>query len=318
MRTLKRLVAMALALLLTLGVVAVGSAEAAEKVVTLATPTAWTTINPFLSMHGSTNFIHGMIWEPLFNYNSKGEIIALAAESYEVNEAKDEYTVYLRETNFTDGEPMTADDVLFTYALNLDPDLATSRHAYMKQIAGTDDQGMPVEGEEFGLEKIDDHTVKFTLKQPSDEFTFLTNLRMFSIMPEHVLKDIPVADLENYNFFENVPGTGQVIYQSQIPGERMELAINKEYARGEISFDKLIIRVIPSSNLLSAFIAGEADVCYVAGSSALPLVDYEMAKEQEGFSVVEIPNLSFCELAIDNQDEDLSDVRVRQAILLRY
>ena len=135
--------------------------------------------------------------------------------------------------------------MLFTYALNLDPDLATSRHAYMKQIAGTDDQGMPVEGEEFGLEKIDDHTVKFTLKQPSDEFTFLTNLRMFAIMPEHVLKDIPVADLENYNFFENVPGTGQVIYQSEIPGERMELAINKDYARGEIGFDKLIIRVNP-------------------------------------------------------------------------
>ena len=209
---------------------------------------------------------------------------------------------------------MTADDVLFTYALNLDPDLATSRHAYMKQIAGTDDQGMPVEGEEFGLEKIDDHTVKFTLKQPSDEFTFLTNLRMFSIMPEHVLKDIPVADLENYNFFENVPGTGQVIYQSEVPGERMELAINKDYARGEIGFDKLIIRVIPSTNLLSAFIAGEADVCYIAASGALPLVDYEMAVDQEGFSVVEIPNLSFSELAIDNQDEDLSDVRVRQAI----
>ena len=314
MRTLKKLVALALALLLTLGVVAVGSAEAAEKVVTLATPTAWTTVNPFLSMDGSTNFIHGMIWESLFNYNSKGEIIALAAESYEVNEAKDEYTIHLRETNFTDGEPMTADDVLFTYALNLDPDLATSRHAYMKQIAGTDDQGMPVEGEEFGLEKIDDHTVKFTLKQPSDEFTFLTNLRMFAIMPEHVLKDIPVADLENYNFFENVPGTGQVIYQSEIPGERMELAINKDYARGEIGFDKLIIRVIPSTNLLSAFIAGEADVCYIAASGALPLVDYEMAVDQEGFSVVEIPNLSFSELAIDNQDEDLSDVRVRQAI----
>ena len=60
MRTLKKLVALALALLLTLGVVAVGSAEAAEKVVTLATPTAWTTVNPFLSMDGSTNFIHGM------------------------------------------------------------------------------------------------------------------------------------------------------------------------------------------------------------------------------------------------------------------
>lgn len=314
MRTFKKLVALSLTLLLTLGVVAVGSAETAEKVVTLATATAWTTVNPFLSMDGSTNFIHGMIWEPLFNYNSDGEIIALAAEGYDVNEAMDEYTIHLRETTFTDGEPLTADDVLFTYELNLNPDLATARHAYMRMIAGTDDNGMLAEGETFGLQKIDDHTVKFTLKQPTDAFTFLTNLRMFSIMPEHVLKDIPVADLENYNFFENVPGAGQVSYVSQVPGERMELAVNKNYARGEIGFNKLVIRVIPTTNLLSAFMAGEADVCAIGAAGALPLVDYEMAKNQQGFSVVEISNLSFSELAMDNQDEALSDVRVRQAI----
>lgn len=316
MKHLKKLVSLLLCLLLALGMVGVSGAEAAEKTVSLASPTAWTTVNPFLSMDGATNFIHGLIWEPLFMYNMQGDIVPMLAESYEVNEEMTEYVIHLRQNAyFSDGVQVTADDVLFTYNLNMNPELASSRHAYMRMVKGTDDaDGVLLEGETFGLEKVDDFTVKFTLKWATDAFTFLTNTRMYSIMPEHVLKDVAPADLENYDFFANVPGSGQLIYSSQIPGERMELTVNKNYARGEIDFDKLIVRVIPTANLLSAFIAGEADVCFIAGTGALPLVDYEMAKQQTGFSVVEIPNLSFSELAINCSDEVLSDVRIRQAI----
>ena len=316
MKNISKLIALALCLILVMGFTATAMAESPEKTVTLAAQTAWTTVNMFMSMDGNTNFIHGLIWEPLFLYNMNGDIVPMVAESYEVNDDMTEYTIHIRQNAyFSDGEQLTADDVMFTFQLNMDPTLATTRHSYLKSVVGTDDSsGEAVEGEEFGLQKLDDFTVRFTLKWATDAFTFLTNLRMFNILPEHVLKDIAPADLENYNFFENVPGSGQMIYKSQIPGESMELVTNKNYDRGEIDFDKMVIKVIPTTNILSAFIAGEADVCFVGGAGALPIVDYEMAKQQSGFSVVEIPNLSFSELAMNNQDQDLSDVRVRQAI----
>lgn len=316
MKKMSKLVTLALCLILVVTLVFPAAAETNEKTVTLAAQTAWTTVNMFMSMDGNTNFIHGLIWEPLFNYNMNGEIFPMVAESYEVNDEMTEYTIHIRNNLFfSDGEQLTADDVVFTYNLNMDPELATTRHSYLKMVTGTDDSsGEAVEGETFGIEKLDDFTVKFTLKWPTDAFSFLTNLRMFSILPEHVLKDIPVADLENYDFFKNVPGSGQMIYKDQIPGESMELMANKNYGRGTLDFDKLVIKVIPTTNLLSAFIAGEADVCFIGGAGALPIVDYEIAKQQTGFSVVEVPNLSFSELAMNNQDKDLSDVRVRQAI----
>lgn len=316
MKRMSKLVTLALCLILVVSLAFPSAAETNEKTVTLAAQTAWTTVNMFMSMDGNTNFIHGLIWEPLFTYNMNGDVFPMVAESYDVNDEMTEYTIHIRKNLFfSDGEPLTADDVVFTYNLNLHPDLATTRHSYLKMVTGTDDSsGEAVEGETFGIEKLDDFTVKFTLKWPTDAFSFLTNLRMFSILPEHVLKDIPVADLENYDFFKNVPGSGQLIYKDQIPGESMELMANKNYGRGTLDFDKLVIKVIPTTNLLSAFIAGEADVCFIGGAGALPIVDYEMAKQQKGFSVVEIPNLSFSELAMNNQDADLSDVRVRQAI----
>jgi len=294
----------------------VDNVTTAEKIVTMANTSPWTASNPFISMDGNTKYIHYLIWEPLFMTSIEGELVPGVAESYEVNEEMTEFVIYIRQNAFfSDGEQLTADDVVFTFNLGTNSDLASSQHNYFRMITGTDDEsGVALEGESLGVEKVDDFTVKLTAKEPVDAFTFLANLRVISILPEHVLKEIPIAELEYYDFFNKVPGYGQLIYKSEIPGERMELAVNKSYARGTIDFDKLIIKIIPSTNLLSAFMAGEVDVCYVTASSPLPLVDYETAKGQTGFSVIEVPNLSFSEMAIDNQDEDLSDVRVRQAL----
>ena len=66
MKNISKLIALALCLILVMGFTATAMAESPEKTVTLAAQTAWTTVNMFMSMDGNTNFIHGLIWEPLF------------------------------------------------------------------------------------------------------------------------------------------------------------------------------------------------------------------------------------------------------------
>ena len=133
MKNISKLIALALCLILVMGFTATAMAESPEKTVTLAAQTAWTTINMFMSMDGNTNFIHGLIWEPLFLYNMNGDIVPMVAESYEVNDDMTEYTIHIRQNAyFSDGEQLTADDVMFTFQLNMDPTLATTRHSYLK------------------------------------------------------------------------------------------------------------------------------------------------------------------------------------------
>lgn len=333
---MKKILAMLICMVLMLGTVGCGTTggnegaasagikeneEAApagteEKTIVIAATAAWTSENIFMAMNGNTVSTHFLIWEPLFNYTMRGELVGFVAESYEVNEEKTEYTVKIRDNLFfSDGEQLTADDVVYTYELNASAELASNRHSMLTTLVGTDDTtGTLVEGEELGIEKIDDLTVKFTLKQPTEEFTFLANQRNYLIVPEHVVSNYEIAELENLNFYENIPGSGQLIFESQIEGERMELRANTNYARGELQFDRVVIKVVPTTNMLSTFMADEADVCFLAGSSSLPMVDLEMARAQENFTVEEVASLGAVELTLNNQDEDLSDVNIRRAI----
>lgn len=122
---------------------------------------------------------HLVSWAPDFN-----SIQNNLAESIDVNEDASEYTVHLRKgIKWSDGEPYTADDIMFYIEdVLMDPDLSPTG-------PGADwlPSGM---AKDFKAEKIDDVTVKFTF--PSPYGTFLYNLagwqgRYFSMYPKHYL-----------------------------------------------------------------------------------------------------------------------------------
>ena len=87
------------------------------------------------------------------------------AESWETSEDGKEWTFYLRkDVKWHDGQPFTADDVLFTFQAIQNPDV---------QTGGFHDRFM--EGEEpIQFEKVDDYTVKAILKEPIAPF--VTNI----------------------------------------------------------------------------------------------------------------------------------------------
>lgn len=105
-----------------------------------------------------------------------GAIVVNFAKSYEVSEDNRVLTFRLRKgIRWSDGTPITADDVLFTYndlILNEDVD-----------CNARDSQLLP-DGTFPVLEKMDDHTVRFTLSTP---YRPILTALMFGLMPEHKL-----------------------------------------------------------------------------------------------------------------------------------
>jgi peptide/nickel transport system substrate-binding protein len=87
------------------------------------------------------------------------------AESWEVNDNASEYTFKLREgMRWSDGEPYTADDILFWYEdIFLNEDLTPTKASFLL-----------AKGEPVVVSKVDDYTVKFTFAAPNG--LFLKNL----------------------------------------------------------------------------------------------------------------------------------------------
>lgn len=152
-----------------------------------------TMMNPFVAGTKRDNGLHEVCMESLMYVNLEtGEIIPWLAEGYEYNEDYTEITVTLREgVKWNDGEPFTADDVVFTYDMLFGNPILT--HA-----ANAIDLFETVE-------KVDDYTVVFKLKTPNPRAHLVSwgfpNVNIWggvNIAPKHVFEGEDPLTFENY------------------------------------------------------------------------------------------------------------------------
>lgn len=114
-----------------------------------------------------------LIFSGLMKYDENGQLKTDLAERYEILEEGKVYQFYLKENLFwSDGQPLTADDVLFTIKSIQDPSSKS-----------------PLRGMWLGVkvEKISDLAIRFELKNPS--FVFLENATL-KIIPKHIWEEI--------------------------------------------------------------------------------------------------------------------------------
>ena len=146
---------------------------------------------------------HQVLWEPLFilNYET-GNIDPWLGLSFTANDAQDVWTLNLRDgVLWSDGEPFTADDVVFTIQMLLDDSTATlADAASMQQWVSS-------------VKKIDDLTVEFDLLAPNPRFQLdYFSVRIWggiNIQPKHVWEGKDPFTFTNYDPDKGWPiGTG--------------------------------------------------------------------------------------------------------------
>lgn len=156
-------------------------------------------INPiFSSTNDIDTDITSLVYSSLFQYSNQ-KLTPDLATSYTVSDDKKIYTIKLREdVKWSDGEPFTANDVVFTFDTIQNPEVGSPLiSAY---------QGVQVE-------KIDDYTITFTLK---DAFApFLDSLTV-GIIPEHVWIDTPANGMRIARNNLQPIGTGAWIFDKLI------------------------------------------------------------------------------------------------------
>ncbi|MFD1944835.1 ABC transporter substrate-binding protein [Paradevosia shaoguanensis] len=195
---------------------------------------------------------------------------------------------HLREgVKFHNGQPLTADDVVFTYTTMVDPNLnARSRSLYE-----------PIDG----VTALDEHTVQFKLKEPYAP--------LFSYLDLGIL---PRAAAEGNAEFGSAPiGTGPFRFDSWLRGSQINLVANPDYWGGEPAVKKIEAIVVGNGSARAqAMEAGDLDLIY----SPLPPAEVGTLSANAKLSHSVVPSVSFIYVNFNTADPLLSDPAMRTAL----
>jgi len=187
------------------------------------------------------------IFDGLINYDAIEEKhIPGLAKSWEVSEDNKSYTFQLRRgVLWSDGEPFTADDVIFTFdaifAKAPNPETGILEPRYPSRYIGQ----YTIAGEPIKYEKIDDYTIRLTT---ADIYApFINDVGFVTIIPKHVLNEsfkdgsllkrwTTQTAIESPH---EIVGTGPFSIYSYRPGERLVLKPNLHYWRADKSGQRL-------------------------------------------------------------------------------
>jgi peptide/nickel transport system substrate-binding protein len=250
--------------------------------------------NPFID--GARGGTRGMIYETLLFYNQgkANDIRPWLAEKYTVAPDGKSVTFNLRkDVKWTDGQPFTADDVVFTYEL-------------LKKYPQANLRGLPI----AGAKKIDDSTAEVDLTRPGfADMWYLAG--QTTIVAEHIWKNIadPTKDQN-----ENPVGTG-AFKLTQFSSQSYTLSKNDQYWQpGKPKLNSLrFVSYNGNTAALTALNAGKVDWA----SIFIPEIDKAyVAKDPAHNKYVNIPP-GFVANLVPNLDKwPTSDLAVRQAINL--
>lgn len=247
-------------------------------------------LDPVLTNDATTIRIIRNIYDPLFFRDRNNVLQPELVESYEWDKGL-VWTIKLREgVEFHNGEPFNAEAVKFTLDYILDEENNALTITLIDRIAQVD--------------VVDDYTVQITTTEPFP--TLLENLAEVFMAPPKLVEERGMEYLTN-----NPVGTGAFMFESWRRGERLILAKNPNYFKGEPQIDRVEFRVLPDVNSrVAALLAGEVDIIPDVPPQMVDVVDNSgiaTVKKVEGRRIVFV--------ALDTINEGpLQDVRVRQAI----
>lgn len=254
--------------------------------------------NSLYSTSSTSGTIQDFMFNGLVEMDDDVEPQPDLAEDWEQSEDGLTWTFNLRDdVEWHDGEPFTADDVVFTYSLPIDDDYIGPRASYFEKF------------EE--LEKVDDYTVKIHLSAPQPNM--LADPAGYHILPKHILGDVPVEEVGKDEFNTKEPiGTGPFKFDEWKQGQYVRVEANDDYFEGRPHLDSITYKIVPDKNsLMAQFKAGDLD------HLSLSTEDIPSGKNlvEDGDAVMEsVESASYSFMLYNMKHPALKEKEVRQAL----
>jgi len=276
------------------------------------------TFNPITANEQSSEEIYRHLFASLLGFDwTTQQVTPGLAESWTNTSDGKTWTFKLRKNlHWSDGEPLTADDVVFTWDVIYNPEIDNvMRDAFI------------IGGKKIAVTKLDDLTIQAVT--PDIYAPFLENFGGVPILPKHILAKT-VADKTFTSAYgvnwqpAEIVGSGPFRLKEYKPAQSILLERNPYFFEVDSNglrmpyFDNIIYTVVPDMNAMSLrFLSGESDVDDF-------IFPYEYDRFKTGaakgkFNLLKTPYLNteylgFLMKAGNEKENPLLNKKVRQAI----
>ena len=244
----------------------------------------------------SASAIASNIFNSLLKYDKNLELTGELAQSWDVSSDQKTITFHLKPNlKWADGQPLTSEDVLFTW----------------KTV--TDDKTRSPYGADYKLvkraEAPDSNTFKVTYAQPYAPA--LDSWSGLHILPKHLLKD---QDINNTPFSRNPVGSHYYQLDQWKKGESLSLKRNPNATQGQAKIDHLVSRIIPDR--AAQFLELMADNIDSMSLNSIQYARIFPSRPDLTAKIAQYKELgnSYTYLGFNLKHRPFDDVRVRQAI----
>jgi peptide/nickel transport system substrate-binding protein len=216
-------------------------------------------VNPLLALSDTDQDLTALTYAGLMGEGPNGTLVPVLAQSYIVSPDGLTYQFTLRPNiKFSDGSPITADDVVFTVQKAQDLALKSPQYGNWSDVQAT---------------AVDPHTVQFTLAAPYAPFLYDTTL---GILPQHLWQNVtddefPFSDLETLPVGDGPFVATNVTRDSNGDITNYDLTANPNYALGRPYLDSMhFVFYADQTSLQTAFTKGAVESAYgVVGKNVL-------------------------------------------------
>lgn len=241
----------------------------------------------------------------------------LLAESWESEDGGKAFVFKLREgVTWHDGEPFTADDVVFSFNIFANPAVGSTYAGKLSDVVGYDEFQAGTATELAGVTKIDDYTVRVELKNPTPLWVDLQQISI-SILPNHILGSVAPDQLRTDPYWKNMVGTGPFVMTKFVDDQYIEGVANENYFLGRPKLDKIVFQIYADTTaILNALEAGELDATPYEGGG-IPLDQVQRFEAMDHLTVLGnmdggLPTF----IMVNLEDPDFAKPEVRQAMMV--
>lgn len=242
------------------------------------------TLNPLTAADTPSREVIGAMQADLVHINRQTQLTEPAlAKSWKISADGLQYTLTLRKgLHFSDGHPVDADDVLFSFRVYLDENV----HATQRDL-------LIVGGKPIAVRKVNEQTVVFQMAKPYGVAERLFD--GFAILPRHLLeKPYQEGKLAQTWTLSTPPnqwaGLGAFRLKEYVPGQRLVLERNPYYWKTDANarrlpyLNELVFLFVPSAEAqVLRFQSGEADIISRLGAEDFSV----LSRRQNGYTMTD-------------------------------
>ncbi|HFI0292252.1 TPA: oligopeptide ABC transporter substrate-binding protein [Streptococcus suis] len=267
-----------------------------------------------------------MVDESMFGYdgNRKLDDSGLAKVEFDTDKKTVTVTLTGKDYKWSDGEAFTIDDYIFTIKSMANKDYTGVRYDdAFTNIKGMDEFHDGTATDISGLKKVDDYTVVLTMKEMTPSMMYAGGAVPAYVAPEHIYKDIPVADWEKSEYSRTAKhvGMGPFTIKEMVSGESVTFAANPNYYKGQPKLDTVKMDIVSPDTIVSEMEAGNYDIAEMPNDQLDSYKDFSnitltgsigSSYEYIAFNLGKYDDAAGTNVM--NENAKMNDVKLRQAM----